>query len=172
MLYTVGLFSKGKGGRCAWFMDECLGGYVFKKLLLVCVGNICRSPTAEILMRHALRDRVGVEVSSAGLQALVGKPIDPMAAEILREHGLDPDGHRARQATPEVLSAADLILVMEQAHVSRILRDAPQVSGKTFLLGRWDSLEVPDPYRQQRIAFEHVYALIDKSVDRWSKYVK
>lgn len=145
---------------------------MFKKLLLVCVGNICRSPTAEILMRDALCDRVGVEVSSAGLQALVGKPVDPMAATLLREHGLDPDAHRARQATPEVLAAADLILVMEQAHVSRIIRDAPQVSGKTFLLGRWDSLEVPDPYRQQRIAFEHVYSLIERSVDRWSKYIK
>lgn len=151
---------------------QASGDCVFKKLLVVCVGNICRSPTAEILLRQTLRDRDGVQVSSAGLQAMVGRPIDDTAADVLREHGMDPDGHRARQATPEILAAADLILVMEKAHVARVIRDAPQVSGKTMLLGRWDSLEVPDPYRQQRIAFEHVYALIEKSVSSWSKYIK
>jgi len=145
---------------------------VFKNLLLVCVGNICRSPTAEILMRRKLRDREGVEVSSAGLQALVGKPIDATAAQLLREQGFATDAHRARQASPAVLSAADLILVMERSHLARITREVPQVSGKTFLLGHWDGLEVPDPYRQQRIAFEHVYALIEQGVNRWSTHIK
>ena len=146
---------------------------MFKKLLLVCVGNICRSPTAEILMRHRLQGRAGVEVASAGLQALVGRPIDPTAAELLREAGLDPDGHRARQASPSVLAAADLVLVMEQAHLSRITREVPQVSGKTFLLGKWrGGREIPDPYRQQRAAFEHVYGLIDDCVAGWAPYIK
>lgn len=145
---------------------------MFKKLLFVCVGNICRSPTAEILMRQQLRDRIGVKVSSAGLQALVGKPIDSMAAELLGEHGFESADHRGRQASPSVLTAADLILVMERAHITRIARDVPQVSGKTFLLGHWDHMEVPDPYRQQRIAFEHVYALIEQGVSRWSAHIK
>lgn len=146
---------------------------MFSKLLFVCVGNICRSPTAEILMRDRLRGRPGIEVSSAGLQALVGRPIDPTAAGLLREAGHDPDPHRARQATPSVLAAADLILVMEQAHLSRIAREVPQVSGKTFLLGKWrDGREVPDPYRQHREAFEHVYGLIGDCVDGWAPYIR
>ncbi len=145
---------------------------MFKKVLLVCIGNICRSPTAEILMRHQLRDRVGIEVSSAGLQALVDRPIDGTAGELLLEHGHDPSGHRGRLATPSVLSAADLVLVMEQSHAARIAREVPQVSGKTFLLGKWDGVEIPDPYRQQRIAFEHVYGLIDQGVARWARYIK
>lgn len=146
---------------------------MFKRVLFVCIGNICRSPTAEVLMRHQLRERQGLEITSAGLQALVGKPIDQTAADLLRERGLDPDGHQARQATPSVLAAADLILVMEQAHIARIIRDVPQVSGKTFLLGHWDGkVEVADPYRQQRIAFEHVFGVIEQGVSRWAPHIK
>ncbi|WP_028920562.1 low molecular weight protein-tyrosine-phosphatase [Pseudoxanthomonas suwonensis] len=146
---------------------------MFSKLLFVCVGNICRSPTAEILMRARLGDRPGVQVASAGLQALVGRPIDPTAAQLLREAGHDPDGHRARQATPSVLAAADLVLVMEQAHLTRIAREVPQVSGKTFLLGKWrGGREVPDPYRQHREAFEHVHRLIDDCVGAWVPYIR
>lgn len=146
---------------------------MFKKLLFVCIGNICRSPTAELLMRQRLRGREAVEVSSAGLQALVGKPIDPEAAALLRENGIDPDTHVARQATPSVLAAADLILVMEQAHHAKIVREVPQVSGKTFLLGKWRGhQEIPDPYRQHREAFQHVYRLIDDCVGSWAPYIK
>ena len=147
------------------------GLQVFKNLLLVCVGNICRSPTAEILVRHALQGREGVQVGSAGLHALVGHAIDPLAATLLRERGHDPLAHRARQATASMLGDADLILVMERAHVAKIAREWPQVSGKTFLLGRWDNSEVPDPYRQGRIAFEHAYGLIEQGAARWGKYI-
>jgi len=145
---------------------------VFKKVLFVCIGNICRSPTAEVLMRHQVQGRAGVEVSSAGLQALVGHPIDPTAGELLREAGLDPDAHRARQASGSILAAADLVLVMEQGHQAKIARDYPQVSGKTFLLGKWSKREIPDPYRQQRLAFEHVYGLIEEGVAGWLPHIK
>jgi protein-tyrosine phosphatase len=145
---------------------------VFKKVLFVCVGNICRSPTAEILMRHQVRERLGVGVSSAGLQALVGHNIDATAGELLIEAGHDPVSHRARQASGSVLAAADLILVMEQSHLAKIAREYPQVSGKTFLLGKWNKREIPDPYRQQRVAFEHVYKLIEESVVAWAPHIK
>ena len=62
---------------------------------------------------------------------------------------------------------------MEQAHIARIIRDVPQVSGKTFLLGHWDGkVEVADPYRQQRIAFEHVFGVIEQGVSRWAPHIK
>ncbi|MGO3127120.1 MAG: low molecular weight protein-tyrosine-phosphatase [Luteimonas sp.] len=146
--------------------------WVFRKILIVCIGNICRSPTAEIVLRHAL-DRPDIEVSSAGLQALVDRPVDPTAAELLRGRGLDPDAHRARQVTPDLLGSVDLVLVMERAQQARIVRDAPQASGKTLLLGKWrGDLEIPDPYRQQRPAFEHVLRLIDESVAGWRPYLR
>lgn len=145
---------------------------MFRKILIVCIGNICRSPTAEIVLRHALGDN-DFQVSSAGLEALVGRPVDPTAATLLRERGLDPDQHSARQLTPDLLAAADLVLVMERAHQIRIVREAPQASGKTLLLGKWrGDLDIPDPYRQQRPAFEHVLRLIDDSVAGWRPYLR
>ena len=73
--------------------------------------------------------------------------------------------------TSSMLVAADLILVMERAHQTRIARELPQVSGKVFLLGRWDNIEVPDPYRHGRAAFEHAYGLMEQGVSRWANYI-
>jgi protein-tyrosine phosphatase len=140
---------------------------VFERILVVCVGNICRSPTVEYLLRHRLGDRA-IEVSSAGLGALVGHPIDPIAGALLAEHGIDASAHRARQLEDQHLIDADLILVMQRAHLSTLARRSPHAVGRTFLLGKWqDEREVPDPYRQQRPAFEHAYRLIDEGVDSW-----
>lgn len=144
---------------------------MFKHVLLVCIGNICRSPSAEVLMRNALQGR-GIQVSSAGLGALVGRGIDPLAQELLVEHGVDGSSHRARQLDPQLLSTADLILVMERRHLKSIAVQAPEVSGRTFLLGKWQSdREIPDPYRQQRPAFEHVYRLIAEGVESWRRSI-
>lgn len=145
---------------------------MFKRILIVCVGNICRSPTAEHLMRTALRD-TGIEVSSAGLGALVDKPIEPTALSILEQHGHSPEQHRARQLTGSILREHDLILVMERRHIQGITELAPQVRGKTFLLGKWlDEREIPDPYRRDRETFELVYDLIESSVNAWAKRLK
>ncbi|WP_305805387.1 low molecular weight protein-tyrosine-phosphatase [Stenotrophomonas sp. YIM B06876] len=145
---------------------------MFKSILFVCVGNICRSPTAEVVMRHHLA-RDGVQMGSAGLQALAGKPIDPMAQQILQEHQLDGSMHRGRQLTAALLRETDLVLVMERRHVASITNEFPQASGKTFLLGKWcGDREIPDPYRQQRPAFEHVYALIDECTQAWTRYIR
>ncbi|MFT4248565.1 MAG: low molecular weight protein-tyrosine-phosphatase [Pseudomonas sp.] len=144
---------------------------MFNNVLFVCIGNICRSPSAEVLMRNALQGR-DIQVSSAGLGALVGRGIDPLAQELLIEHGLDGSDHKARQVEPRLLSAADLILVMERRHLKNIAEQAPEVSGKTFLLGKWQSdREIPDPYRQQRPAFEHVYRLMAEGVESWHRYI-
>ena len=144
---------------------------MFKHILLVCVGNICRSPSAEVMMRHSLGGRA-IQVSSAGLGALVDHGIDPIAQELLEARGLDGSSHRARQVTPQILSVADLILVMEKKHLKRIGEIAPEASGKSFLLGKWqDSTEIPDPYRQQRPAFEHVDKLMGHAVESWKQYL-
>jgi len=144
---------------------------VFNHILFVCIGNICRSPSAEVMMRNALQGR-NIDVSSAGLGALVDHGVDATAQQLLIEHGLDGSQHRARQATPQVLSSADLILVMEKKHLRRISEIAPEALGKAFLLGKWqEEAEIPDPYRQQRPAFEHVYRLMAEGVDAWKRYI-
>ena len=144
---------------------------MFQSILLVCVGNICRSPTAEYLLRNRLADS-DAGVSSAGLGALDDRPMDATAAQLLLEHGIDASAHRGKQLRSEMLRQAGLVLVMEKAHAASIVRTTPEVSGKVFLLGKWqDERDIPDPYGQQRPAFEHVYRLIDQGVSSWLPYL-
>ena len=113
-----------------------------------------------------------IRISSAGLGALVNHGIDATAQELLMERGMDGSDHRARQISTAILAQADLVLTMERKHVRRITEIAPEASGKTFLLGKWQQeLEIPDPYRQQRPAFEHVYKLMADGVQSWSRHL-
>lgn len=144
---------------------------MFKHILVVCIGNICRSPTAEFLFRQQLAHS-NVHVSSAGLGALVGSPMDGHAIQILKEHGIDAATHRARQIDSAMLRQADLVLAMERKHMAAAARLAPESSGKMFLLGKWlEAGDVPDPYRQPRQVFERVYSLIECGVDSWLRYL-
>lgn len=109
-----------------------------------------------------------MQVASAGLGALSGRGIEPAAQEQLLRHGLSADGHVARQLDTSMLGAADLILVMEKSHFDAIDRMAPQVLGKTFLLGKWQNNQsIPDPYRKPPAAFELAYRMIDAAIERW-----
>jgi protein-tyrosine phosphatase len=145
---------------------------MFNRILVVCVGNICRSPMGEYLLRQKLAHRPEITVESAGISALVNKPADSMALTLLEENGVNAGEHRARQATETLLGQADLILAMEEGHLRQLHKMAPQVRGKTFLMGKWiGDREVPDPYKQQRPAFEHAYKLIDQATDAWLKYL-
>lgn len=145
---------------------------MFRNILIICVGNICRSPAAEVLFRHSVQEG-GPIFSSAGIGALVGKPMDKTAQEVLRDHGIDPGVHRARQVESGMLHEADLILAMERSHLQHLRHMAPEIHGKTFLIGKWHSdLEIPDPFRQSRPAFEHVHQLLSRSVESWLPYLK
>ncbi|WP_259756625.1 low molecular weight protein-tyrosine-phosphatase [Pseudomonas sp. GCEP-101] len=142
---------------------------MFKNVLVICAGNICRSPTAEHLLRRHLAG-ADIRVSSAGLTAVVGHPIEPHAFATLQRHGQQPHEHQARQLTAELLQAADLVLTMEQRHLQDLFRQFPESRGKSFLLGKWQhDREIPDPYRQGQAAFEHAYALIEEGADAWSR---
>lgn len=144
---------------------------MIKSILVVCVGNICRSPTAEALLKAKLADK-GIKVSSAGLGALVDKPVDATATEVMTSNGYELADHKARQVTSSMLHEADLILAMEARHIQLIHAMAPESRGKTLLIGKWlEGREVPDPYRQQLPAFEHVFRMLDKATDAWLPYL-
>lgn len=144
---------------------------MFKRILMVCIGNICRSPTAEILLRDRLKGS-GVEVRSAGIAALVGGAIEPTAHKLLAECEQLALDHKGKQLTSECVAWADLILVMERKHVGAVLAIAPQARGKVFLLGKWqDDREINDPYRQGEPAFKHAKALIDEAVNAWAQWL-
>ncbi|WP_152207623.1 low molecular weight protein-tyrosine-phosphatase [Marinobacter changyiensis] len=145
---------------------------MFNNILVICVGNICRSPMAEYLLRARLAENTSKQVHSAGIGALVGKPADDTALELLKEQGIDASAHRARQVTTDMLAKADLILAMEARHLKRLHDIAPQIRGRAFLLGKWQNGQpIPDPYRQQRPAFEHAFNLIDQATTAWLKYL-
>jgi protein-tyrosine phosphatase len=145
---------------------------MIRHILVVCVGNICRSPMAEAVLRDALRGQEEVVVESAGLGALVDEPASEFSVKLMQERGLDISGHRAQQLTPELVTRADLILVMESGHRRAIDADEPTVRGKVYRLGEWQDIEIPDPYRQPREAFEETLKLIDKGVADWVERLK
>ena len=140
---------------------------MFSSVVTVCTGNICRSPLAEYLFRSRL-EGVSAKVSSAGIQALVNQPADVLAQEIAQTHGLDLSPHLGRQVEKSVLEEHELILVMEDHHRDYIRSRFPQVSGKVFLLGKWEEeMQIPDPYKKSPDFFKEVYSQIDRSVAHW-----
>lgn len=146
---------------------------MFRSVLTVCIGNICRSPIAEGLLRAQCRAAGhDVRVESAGIQALTGFPADPLAVELLRERGIDISGHVARQLTFEILREFDLVLVMESYHQQRIEQLAPLARGRVFTLGHWGRFEIADPYMRPREAFEEALRLIDQGVASWVRYLR
>lgn len=140
---------------------------MFNKILVVCVGNICRSPTAERLLKQY---HPQITVESAGLGALVGKDADASAMSVAAGHHLSLEGHCARQVTGRLCRDYDLILAMEKRHIASLHELAPEMRGKVMLFGHWDDeREIPDPYRKSREAFEAVYALLERSARQWAQ---
>ncbi len=141
---------------------------MFKRILILCTGNICRSPMAEALLRQRLEaGGRQVEVRSAGVGALRNYPADAPAQDRMRARGLDLSSHRASQVTPELARWADLILVMETPQREAMCEIDPTARGKTYLLGHWIKQEVPDPYQQAEAVYDRALGLIDESLESW-----
>lgn len=143
---------------------------MFDRILVVCTGNICRSPIAEALLKSKLP---GKEIWSAGTGALVGNGADLYSVEVSASHGLDLSAHRAQQLTLPMLQHADLVLTLDGSHSGWINNRYPQFRGKVHKLGKWRQDEdVPDPYRQPMEAFEMAYAQMDAHVGDWLAKLK
>lgn len=138
------------------------------RVLLVCLGNICRSPTAEGVLRHVAAEeapRLALEVDSAGTADYhIGAPPDPRSQRAALRRGIDISGLRARQVDAADFDRFDLILAMDQKNLRELQALRPRGSRaavKLFLDYLPDSAtrEVPDPYYRDAAAFEEVLDL-------------
>ena len=142
---------------------------MIQSILILCIGNICRSPIAEALFTERFKaEGVGnMVVSSAGLGALVGRAADPLGQALMLEKGLDMSGHRARQISTDILFGSELILTMTTDQQKTIELNYPGTCGRVHRLGQWGGYDVPDPFQRPKPVFEQAFAMIEQGVDEW-----
>ncbi|MDP5227734.1 MULTISPECIES: hypothetical protein [Arthrobacter] len=111
-------------------------------ILTVCVGNVCRSPLAEQLIRARLAEyRLDhVELASAGLGAMVGEPMQPLPARWSQHYGGDPRGAVGKQICENYVQAADVILTLTRELRDQLVREYPRALSRTFSLGEFVAL--------------------------------
>ena len=138
-------------------------------LLLVCMGNICRSPLAEgILRQRAHEAGLVLQLDSAGTHAYhIGQPPDPRARDVARQRGAAIDDLRARQVVAEDFQRFDHLLVADRSNLAELSRQFPQYAGRAALLLEFaevrPEIEVPDPYYGDLRDFESVFDLLDRA---------
>ncbi|PLP97066.1 low molecular weight protein-tyrosine-phosphatase [Cupriavidus pauculus] len=138
-------------------------------ILVVCLGNICRSPMAAGLLRQALPE---CRVESAGLAPPVGAGADPRAVRLLSTEGCDLAAHRARAIDFQQIAAADLVLVMDSEQRTWLETHFPGALGKTYRLCEHEQTDVPDPIGGSQSMFVIALGLIKLGVDSWSTHVR
>lgn len=139
------------------------------RVAFICSGNICRSPSADVVLSHllaeaGLADRVGVV--SAGLGDWhVGDPMDPRSAGALAARGYDPSRHRAQQVETGWFARDDVLFAMDESHRAGLARLG--AADRVRLFGDFDpatpGMEVPDPYYGGRDGFEEVLDMIERT---------
>ncbi|HXT13073.1 MAG TPA: ribose 5-phosphate isomerase B [Candidatus Angelobacter sp.] len=117
-----------------------------KTILFICTGNVCRSPMAEGIFRHAIQGRGNYRVLSAGLGAMEGQPPSAHAVDAVKELGIDIANQRSRMLSPSLVAQADYIFGMTHSHVDTVLLLYPQAAEKTFLLREFD--DTLDPFEK------------------------
>jgi len=139
-----------------------------KNILVVCIGNICRSPMAEYLLKQQYPD---LKVESAGISGLIGHPADDKAKLCMQRLDIDMSPHIAKRLNAEQLKQADLILVMSHNQQKHIEQTWPFAKGKVFRLGHWQNKNVPDPYQHDQAFFDNTFQLIQQCVADWKNYI-
>jgi len=139
-------------------------------VLVVCIGNICRSPLGERMLQSLLDESgASIRVESAGLHAVVGHGADSDASTVANEHGISLEGHKARQFTKEMGSEFDLILVMEEGHKAVLANTAPAASGKVFLFDQWSGAKgIADPHKRSLEFHEAVFGMVREGATGWA----
>lgn len=149
-------------------------------VLCVCTANVCRSPMAEVLLRHALKAEDeplrSLEVISAGVSAYEGNPCTTHSVRVLSKVGLDLSTHRSRPLTHELLDKSVLVIGMTESHRQIIQRNAPNLKAPVILMrelmpGTVDP-EVPDPYGSDLRTYEATRDAIVEAIPSVVNYLK
>jgi protein-tyrosine phosphatase len=150
-------------------------------VLFVCMGNICRSPTAEAVFRNVVREQapeLELEIDSAGTHDYhIGEPPDPRSIEAAARRGLDIRHLRARLVDARDFERFDLIIAMDRLNREKLLDEAPRVAHgriRLFLEFIQDSAfeDVPDPYYGGTTGFEQVLDLVEEASRGLLQYVR
>jgi len=138
-------------------------------LLVMCTGNVCRSPMAEGLFTHYLAKRgLQAQVISRGLAAPTGRVPHQYAIEVARRHGVPlASDKRAAAVNGADVTQAALVFVMDIGQRQEVQRRYTAASGKTFLLGHWQNREIRDPINEPIETFEAVWQQCDAGVQAW-----
>ncbi len=137
-----------------------------KRLLFVCTGNICRSPTADGIARHLIRQSaLPLQADSAGTHSYhIGEPPDARTIQTAKRYGVDLSPLRARLITPDDFHTFDVVLAMDNGHLRHLEALKPASSrAETALFMHYadgSNCDVPDPYYGQQKDFEYVYQLV------------
>jgi protein-tyrosine phosphatase len=141
-------------------------------VLFVCMGNICRSPSAEAVLRHKAKAQgLSLKIDSAGtVGAHVREKPDHRAEKIALERGYSFDGIKARKVTVQDFDDFDLILAMDKANLADLQKLAPnhlKYKAKLFLdfADNYEETEVPDPYYGGANGFRFVFDLVEDASD-------
>ena len=150
-------------------------------VLFVCLGNICRSPTAEAIFRKLVEDEGLAErfdIDSCGTAPFnVGKHPDPRAQAAAAKKGYDMSQQVARQITPEDYDRFDYFVVMDHINLRNVRTWAPaDYKGHIDLFLRFSGdlskAEIPDPYKEDEKAFDEVFALLEKSASALLEHIR
>ncbi|HXH64237.1 MAG TPA: hypothetical protein VNH42_01875 [Mariprofundaceae bacterium] len=138
-------------------------------IMMVCAGNLCRSPFAEGLMRNRLQ-QAGVEAEcySRGLIPMPGRRAPDTAVRIAGEFGVDLSTHISQTVLRPDIERAGLVLAMEPAQRQHLIRMSPSSTGKIFILSQpAHGQAIPDPVGQDEDVFRAVYDEISGYIDTW-----
>ena len=164
-----GVFTLGGAPHIAFFTFPAT---VPMKILMVCLGNICRSPLAEGIMQHKAREAgLDWEVDSAGTGAWhAGEKPDNRSIKTARHYGVDITGQRARQFQPADFESFDLVFVMDTQNLRDVLRHAHSDEHRAkadLILNQihpGEDRSVPDPYYDDE-GFDRVFQMLDEACE-------
>jgi protein-tyrosine phosphatase len=139
------------------------------RILMVCLGNICRSPLAEGILKSKLNSKHFIVDSAGTGHWHVGDPPDRRSIKVAKKYGIDISGQRGRQFSSKDFNDFDIIYVMDNENKRNVLELAPNENAKEKVklilneLFENENVDVPDPYHGGDNDFEHVFKLLDEA---------